>query len=198
MPKTPPPKDRFDDLPSDVGRIGAHRAENPRMRGGVVLLWSLIATIVLVAAGIFGTMLATGRIALAPTPTASPSALPTAEARLDTSYKVTILNATPERGLASAMSDTLVAAGWSADDVTAGDAGSEDFATTTVYFSSPADEGAARGLASAIGGADVELSDAYAGLWGADVPQLALVIGLDRVGSAEPDPAETDAAGANG
>lgn len=186
MPKTPPPKDRFDDLPADRGRIGAHRAENPRLRGGAVLLWSAIATVVLVAVGIFGTMLATGRISLTPAETPTVSAIPTAEARLDTSYKVTILNATPQRGLASAMSDTLVAAGWSADNVNAGEAGSDDFPTTTVYYSTAADEGVARGLASTIGGADVVLSDAYAGLWGTDDPQLVLVIGLDRADAATP------------
>ena len=50
-----------------------------------------------------------------------------------------------------AMADELVAAGWAADDVTAGEAGSE-FATTTVFYSDVADESAARGLAQAIGG----------------------------------------------
>ena len=45
----------------------------------------------------------------------------------------------------------------------------------------PADEGAARGLAQAIGGAAVELSDAYAGLAGDEsVKQLVVVIGTDR------------------
>ena len=72
------------------------------------------------------------------------------------------------------------AAGWAADDVTAGEAGSE-FATTTVFYSDVADEGAARGLAQAIGGAAVELSDAYAGLAGDEsVKQLVVVIGTDR------------------
>lgn len=154
------------------------------MRGGVVLLWSAAATVVLVALGVFGTMIATGRITLFPTPQPTVAVLPTADPVLDTSYKVTILNATPQQGLAGAMSDTLVAAGWSADDVTPGEAGSEDFETTTVFYSQAADEGAARGLAEAIGGADVVLSNAYAGLWGDEsVKQLVVVIGLDRTGS---------------
>ena len=72
----------------------------------MVLLWSVIATVVLVAVGIFGTMLATGRISLTPASTPTASVAPSTEARLDTSYKVTILNATPQRGLASATSDT--------------------------------------------------------------------------------------------
>ena len=69
------PRDRFDDLP-ETGRVGAHRAENPRMRGWVVLLWAVLATIVLIAVGIFGTLLASGRIELFPTP--APTVAPAA------------------------------------------------------------------------------------------------------------------------
>lgn len=183
MPKTPPQKDRFDDLPvagDAASRIGAHRAENPRMRGGIVLLWSVLATIALVAIGVFGTLIATGRVTLFPAPSPTATVAVTAEPVLDTAYKVTVLNATSQSGLAGAMADELVAAGWAADDVTAGEAGSE-FATTTVFYSDVADEGAARGLAQAIGGAAVELSDAYAGLAGDEsVKQLVVVIGTDR------------------
>ncbi len=183
MPKTPPQKDRFDDLPvagDAASRIGAHRAENPRMRGGIVLLWSVLATIALVAIGVFGTLIATGRVTLFPAPSPTAAVVVTAEPVLDTAYKVTVLNATSQSGLAGAMADELVAAGWAADDVTAGEAGSE-FATTTVFYSDVADEGAARGLAQAIGGAAVELSDAYAGLAGDEsVKQLVVVIGTDR------------------
>lgn len=143
-------------------------------------MWSAIAAIILIALGIFGTMVATGRITLFPTPEPTQVVVPTAEPTLDTSYKVTILNATPQQGLGGRMSDTLVAAGWSADAVTAGEAGSEDFALTTVFYSAAADEGAARGLAQAIGGASVIQSDAYDNLSGDDSSQLVLVVGLDR------------------
>ena len=39
MPTTSFPRDRFVDVPETV-RVGAHRAENPRIRGWVVLLWA--------------------------------------------------------------------------------------------------------------------------------------------------------------
>ncbi len=194
MPKTPPPKDRFDDLPADHGRIGAHRAENPRIRGGLVLLWAAIATIVLVALGVFGSMLATGRITLFPTPEPTVSVAPTADAVVDTSFTVTVLNATPQRGLAAAVRDEVIAAGWSADSVIDGDAGSEDFATTTVYYATAADEGAARGLAQAIGGADVQLNAAYQPVDDPNttdvdesaIKQLVIVICLDRTDAGAP------------
>lgn len=187
MPTTTYPKDRFDELPADAGRVGAHRAENPRLRAGLMLFWAVVAVLVLVAAGIFGTLLATGRISLFPTAEAT---TPVAEAPVeaepvvDTSYPVLILNATTERGLANSVADTVTAAGWSPDIVDAGEAGSQDFATTTIYYLTADDEGAARGLAGVIGGADVEMSEAYPGPAAEDgTPgkQLTIVLGEDRV-----------------
>ncbi|GAA1966537.1 LytR C-terminal domain-containing protein [Microbacterium deminutum] len=187
MPQTTFPRDRFDDLP-DAGRVGAHRAENPRMRGWVVLIWAAIATIVLIIVGIFGTLIASGRIELFPTPSPTATPLPTVEAVVDTSYEVLILNATPQAGLATQLKDVVVAAGWPVDSVLASEAGSNDFAETTVYYLKPEDQAAALGLAGVIGGAKVEQSDIYQP---ADprTPQLTIVIGLDRTaGAASPTP----------
>ncbi len=158
------------------------------MRASVVVLWSAIAVVVLVAVGIFGTLVATGRVTLFPTPSPTPTTVQVAEPVIDTSYEVLVLNATPQQGLANATRDTIVAAGWSPDVVLAGDAGSEDFPTTTIFYATPADEGAARGLAQVIGGAEVAESKAYlptddpntADVDESAVRQLTVVIGLDR------------------
>jgi len=182
------PQDRFDDL-QDTDRVGAHRAENPRMRGWVVLLWAALATVVLIAAGIFGTLIASGRIELAPTPTPTVSAAPEVTPVKDTTYQVQILNATPEQGLATQLKDVVVQAGWAEDAVIAGEAGSQDFPTTTVFYSAAADEAAAKGLAEAIGGAATEQSDAYVAP-SPDVKQLTIVVGLDRTAAGQsPTPA---------
>lgn len=188
VPKTPPPKDRFDDLPADHGRVGAHRAENPRLRGGVVLLWSAVATIVLVTLGVFGTMITTGRITLFPEPVATATTIPAVDAVIDTSYTVYVINATPQSGLAGTVANQVIAAGWTSEMVYPTESESEDFETTTVYFATPADEGAARGLAQAIGGAAVELNDSYqpvddpntSDVDESAVKQLVIVIGQDR------------------
>lgn len=59
--------------------MGAHRAENPRLRGGHVLLWSVLAAAVLVVAGIIAVMFGTGRLgAPAKTPAPTPSISSTA------------------------------------------------------------------------------------------------------------------------
>lgn len=196
VPKTTPPKDRFDDLPADSGRVGAHRAENPRIRGGLVLLWSAIATIVLVTLGIFGSMVATGRITLFATPEPTVSVAPTVAPVVDTTFSVIVLNATPQRGLAGSVRDTVIAAGWAPDAVIDGDAGSEDFPTTTVYYARAEDEAAARGLAGVIGGAAVRLDTSYQptddpSTTDADesaTRQLVIVVGLDRTDGASPSP----------
>jgi hypothetical protein len=187
VPRTTFPRDRFDDLPSDAGRVGAHRAENPRMRGWVVLLWAVLATVVLVVVGIFGTLLVTGRVALFPTPVASATPLPIVTPVVDTTYGVLVLNATPEQGLATQMKDTVVAAGWAEDAVLASEAGSTDFAETTIYYYLPADEAAAAGLAEVIGGARLEQSDVYQPTEDPEAKQLTIVIGLDRT-AASPSP----------
>lgn len=183
MPTTDFARDRFDDVP-ETDRVGAHRAENPRMRGWVVLLWAALATVVLIVVGIFGTLLASGRIELAPTPTPTVAPAPSVTPVVDPAYDVLILNATPEQGLATQMKDVVVAAGWSDDKVTAGEAGSQDFARTTVFYVAAADEAAAAGLAELIGGAAIEQSDAYPAA-SADVPQLTVVIGLDRTAAGQ-------------
>ncbi|MDY0910842.1 LytR C-terminal domain-containing protein [Microbacterium sp. CFBP9034] len=184
MPKTSFPRDRFDDL-SEADRVGAHRAENPRMRGWVVLLWAALATIVLVAVGIFGTLLTSGRIELFPTPTPTPTAAAEVTPVTDPTFEVVILNATPEQGLATQMKEVVVGAGWADTDVTAGEASADDFPETTVYYLAPEDEAAAAGLAQLIGGANIERSDVYQPADPA-TKQLTVVIGLDRTAAGAP------------
>lgn len=154
------------------------------MRGWVVLLWAALATVVLVVIGIFGTLLASGRIDLVPTPTPTVAPAPEVTPVIDVNYDVMILNATPEQGLATQMKDVVTGAGWADDKVTAGEAGSQDFPTTTVFYVDPADEAAAAGLAGVIGGAAIEQSEAYPAT-SPDVPQLTVVIGLDRTAAGQ-------------
>lgn len=158
------------------------------MRGWVVLLWAALATVVLIAVGIFGTLIASGRIQFAPEPTPTVTPVPQVTPIIDTSYQVQILNATPEDGLATQLKDVIVAAGWPDESVLASGAGSQDFPVTTVFYVGADDEAAAAGLAEVIGGAAIEQSEAYAPVDPA-VKQLTVVIGLDRTaGGASPAP----------
>lgn len=199
MPTSEFPRDRFDDLPEDVGRVGAHRAEQPHMRGGVVFFWAALATVILIAVGIFAMFVVSGRIVLFPEPTPEPTPTVTVDPVVDTSYSVLILNATPETGLATQLKDQLIAAGWAPDTVLAGQAGTDDFPETTVYYATDTDYAAALGLANVIGGAAVAQSAIYQPT---DDPatetdegatkQLAIVIGLDRTAAGVPTPEPTN------
>ncbi|WP_045255854.1 LytR C-terminal domain-containing protein [Microbacterium hydrocarbonoxydans] len=188
-----PTRDRFDDVPRSTGRVGAHRAEVPGMNGWVVLLWSFVAALVLIIGGIFGSLVVMGRISLFPEAVPSSTPTPVETGVVDTTYSVTILNATPDEGLDTQMRDTLLNGGWAADTVFASDSTSKDFSTTTVYYVDAADELAAIGLANLIGGAEVEQSDFYADMNNTDGKQLVMVIGLDRSSSAPSTPEDTPA-----
>jgi hypothetical protein len=153
------------------------------MRGWVVFLWAAVATIVLVAVGIFGTLVVSGRIVLFPTPSPSATPTPTITPVVDTTYTVLVINATGVDGQATAVKDTLVQAKFPADNVLASDAGST-FATTTVYYPLPEDAPAAAGVAKLIGGAKTELSDKYQPAGDPEAKQLAIVLGTDRVAPA--------------
>ncbi len=48
------PRDRFDDLPVDLSRVGAHRAPAKRFRGLVAIAWAALVTGILVGAGVLG------------------------------------------------------------------------------------------------------------------------------------------------
>ena len=157
------------------------------MRGWVVFLWAALATIVLVALGIFGTLLVTGRVALFPTPEPTVAPLPIVTPIVDPTYEVLVLNATPEPGLATQMKDVVVAAGWAEDTVLASEAGSTDFPETTIYYYLPADEAAAAGLSEVIGGAKLEQSDLYQPADDPEARQLTVVIGLDRTSTPPTD-----------
>lgn len=190
MPNPSQPRDRFDSLPDDTGRVGAHRAENPHMSGWLVFTWAAVATVVLVGAGIFGTLVASGKISLGPSPSPTVVAAPVATPVIDPSYTVLVLNATGQAGLAASVKQQVVAAGWKPENVQAGDAGTTGFEKTTVYYALPADEGPARGLAQALGGAQVAQSAAYQPANDAEAKQLAVVVGTDRTSGAKASPSK--------
>jgi hypothetical protein len=183
VPRTSFPPDRFDDLPPQGGRVGAHRAENPHLRGWVVFLWAAVATVILIVAGIFGSLVVGGRIVLFPTPTPTASPTPSITPVIDTTYTVVILDATGGNGKADAAKAKLVAAGWSSDSVLASAAGST-YPVTTVYYPLPADVAAAEGVARLIGGAKVVQSTQYQPAATPDAAQLVIVLGTDRVSHA--------------
>ncbi|MBX9471722.1 LytR C-terminal domain-containing protein [Microcella sp.] len=186
--------DRFDEIPAELGRVGAHRA--PRRRGRVVIAiaWAALASGVLVVAGLWGLSLITDRVTFEipgfdtaePMPTPTESASPTppsvepitdpALAELPAGFTITILNGAGVDGLGATARDLLTAPGWPVGTVTS--AGQDDLTETVVFYSDPALEGVALGMAVLLGTGDIELSDAFPGApititLGADFAELA-------------------------
>ena len=185
-------RDRFDDVPADLDRVGAHRAEKRPGSGWIGFAWAALAVGVLVGAGVVYLGVAnnsfqfvnpsssstaeagaaeTDTATSTPTPSASESVAPlTDPSQVDPAVTVTVLNGTATAGLAGAASERLEAEGWVVG--TQGNA-SERVSTSTVYYSSAADEAVALGLAQQLGIADVELTDAFPGA------SVTIVLGAD-------------------
>ena len=162
------PKDRFDELPDDLVRVGAHRSPARRGRGWIMFAWAALATGVLVFGGLFAISkvldidLGIGLGPVAETPTPTPTPTPTVEPVTDPStldqsrgITITVLNGTPTVGLENTVGDALAGAGWPI--VTRSNANSSDIEESFVYYSLPEDEGIARGLAQALGVGGVRL-----------------------------------------
>jgi hypothetical protein len=142
-------RDRFDDVPEDLARVGAHRAP-ARSRGFVTFAWAALATGVLVGAGILGLgAIEQGVSGPADTSTggaSSAAALPAAT--VDPSATVVVLNATTRAGLAASAAKAAKTDGWKVESTANAD--TSDVKLSTVYYSEKAQLGAALGLAKSL------------------------------------------------
>ena len=178
------PTDRFDDLPDDLARVGAHRAAPRRGRGWIAFAWAALATGLLVVAGVAAITVLGESSNTADTgagsssASATPSTSGTAEAVLDPNVVITILNGTPTAGLATTVGDSLVSEGWGGAKVGVGTRASADETTvqsTVVYYGDAEYEGAARALVQTLGVGEATLSSSYP-----DTP-ITIVLGADYV-----------------
>ena len=185
------PRDRFDELPDDLVRVGAHRAPAQRGRGWILFAWAALATGVLIVGGLYGLSRVNPAISFelpvlggGEGPGATESPAPEVEpitdpALVDPALAVSfsILNASPTNGQQEAAVTQLQLAGWPADVISSGNASSRDVAVTAVYFNGAQYEGVARGVATILGTdlAQVRNSDAFFGA------PITVVIGADYV-----------------
>ena len=157
------PKDRFDQLPEDLQRIGAHRGPAKKGRGWIGFAWALLATGVLIFGGLFaigkvlGIDLGISIFAPAATPTPTPTPTPTMDPILDPTtidqvargIKIDVLNGTPIVDLENTVGDKLAAAGWRMGAFTVASDKTQE--ATFVYYSDPLNEDVARGVVVAMG-----------------------------------------------
>ncbi len=192
--KTPASEDRFDNLPDDLARVGAHRAPKSSRSGLIGFAWSALATFVLVSVAMFTLVFVTGTITLdgiLPVASATPSATSTksVKATIDPSVMVNVINASGVDGAATRIADQLTS-----DGVLIGTKSnsSDVVEKTMVYYGDPAVEGAAKGVARALGaGAETERTPAYAGA----AAKITVVVGSSYFQTSAPvapaEPTET-------
>jgi hypothetical protein len=183
------PEDRFDRIPDDLRRVGAHRAPRPRGRGWVGFLVAVLCTGVLVVGGLFALQRVAGfdldlpffAAPVEPTPTPTPD--PTADPVLDPTtidqaargIKIDVLNGTAVSALQNTVGAELAALGWNIGSMLP--SAEDDIDRTFVYYSDPANEDVARGLVVAMGAGDVRLTEpeTFPGA------TLTIVLGMDYV-----------------
>lgn len=142
-------RDRFDEVPVDLARVGAHRAPSRRASGFAAFAWAALATGVLVGVGVLG-LSAIERTVAAPddtTSSAAAAALPAAT--VDPNASVVVLNATETSGLAAAAAKRAKAAGWTVTSTANADV--QNVRVSTVYYGTKSQLGAALGLSKSLG-----------------------------------------------
>lgn len=175
------PSDRFDAVPAELGRVGAHRAPPPRHRGWIVFAWCALASGALVLVGLLALAAIDRGLDLgAPPVVASPSAEPEpvvtpvtdpATAQLPEGFTITVLNGAGVAGLGQSSAAVLTDAGWPVGTVT--NAAESDVEVTTVYYADAAHEGIALGMVELLGVGEIALSDAFPGA------AITIVLGAD-------------------
>jgi hypothetical protein len=186
------PRDRFDDLPDDIARVGAHRGPAKRGQGWIAFAWAALATGVLVVGGLYALSRVNPDIAFTlpdfgggvsdpqtEVTTAPPVEPITDPALADPAYTYTfsILNGSPTERQYQAAEQQLQNAGWPGDDISGANAAQRDIETTQIYYNGAQYEAVALGVAQLLGTdpALVRNSDFYSG--GA----ITIVLGADYV-----------------
>lgn len=180
MPNTYP-KDRFDEVPESLQRVGAHRAPPRKGRGWIAFGWAAVATVVLIGIGVIFLFAANGTITIKdplagasnPPSSASASVTPTPTPTVNPALNVAVLNGTRVSGLAAATAAKLKTDGWTIGSVA--DASVDDLTQTIVYYSDDANILAAEALAQELPGSTIAKTQLYV----SSGANLTVVLGSD-------------------
>jgi len=184
------PRDRFDDIPADLVRVGAHRGPAKRGRGWVRFAWFALATGLLVIGGLYGLSRINPAISFelpviaggGANPTSTPSTAPVVPPMTVDEWKaadpaialtISVLNGSANDGVQTKAALQIGAAGWPTPD--AQNASARDREVTVIYYHTAAYEGIAKSLAAVLGidPANIKLSDFYLGA------PVTIVLGAD-------------------
>lgn len=173
-------KDRFDSVKRS-SRVGAHRAVERAGSPGAWVLIATLITLILTALGVLIYTLQPSSISFVDQLAGdkdTPSILnPPAQAEVDPSTTVVVLNGTSTEGLAFAVDEIINAEGWGST-LFAGNADERDVQISAIFYVDDADEGLARGLGEKLGGISYYQNPNYAE-YGS---QLTVLLGNDYRG----------------
>ena len=176
------PTDRFDQVPHDLERIGAHRAPRPRGYGWIWVAWCAGAVVVIVGLGALGIFAINGTLNVklpfsggssSATATPTPTPTPTITPAVNPALTLIVLNGTSKAGLAADATTTLKAAGW--QNITPANASSTNVKKTMVYYGDPKNVSAALTVSQELAGAPIQETQDFAAT-GADI---TVVLGED-------------------
>lgn len=185
------PEDRFDRAPKG-GRVGSHRFEARPRRFWYYLLAGVIATAVLVTAGIIGIQNIGGTKPGGGAGVAGGgSAQPQTPAELDPTATVAVLNGTTTPNLAAGVDQVITEQGWG-QIAFSSNAAQSDVQISAVFYLDDADLSAAEGLAAKLGGVSAYKTDQYAE-YGV---RLIVLLGADYAGPGKDEAAALTAQGA--
>lgn len=171
------PRDRYDDIPDDHERVGAHRAPVRAGRGWIRFAWAALATGLLVVGGLFALSRINPAIQFdiplpggGASPQATDGGVPGVEPVTDPALvdpalletlSISVFNGSPNNGVQEDAVLQIASAGW--PEPTGANASVRDEEATVIYFRSAEYEGIAKGMAQILGVGTTVLSDAYPG-----------------------------------
>jgi hypothetical protein len=179
--------DQFDNLPENIDRIGAHRGPKVKGRGWITFAWAVLATAILVVGGLYvlsifnsSIKFGLGGTTAGSTPTASSTPVPVITPIEDPksiasrNITVTVLNGTAVVGLNTKAAAKLTAKGWNV--IATANSTATNIKTSTVYYSTAANEDVAEGIQGLLGAQDIQFSNAFPG------SSITVVVGSDFSG----------------
>jgi hypothetical protein len=178
--------DQFDNLPENVDRVGAHRGPKVKGRGWITFAWAVLATAVLVVGGLYVLSIfnssikfglgGTSAASATPTGTPVPVITPIEDPKTITARNitVTVLNGTDIVGLQAKAAAKLSAKGWNV--IATANSTATNLKTTTIYYSSAANEDVAEGIQGLLDAQDIQFSSAFPG------SSITVVVGSDFSG----------------
>ncbi len=173
-----PVNDRFEHV-KHGGRVGVHRLSAKPRAAWQYLVAALVGIVVLTGAGILVVNLSGSSVtnwAEQQGAQAEPAA-PKVKAAIDPTAQVVVLNGTPKPDLGAVVDGIITSNGWG-QILFSDKAATNDVQISAVFYSDPADEAAALGLAKELGGVGTFQNSDY-DEYGA---RLTVLLGADYAG----------------